>query len=327
MLSSPMRNATGLALILCAALVQAATPAGANYPGKPVRILVGFTPGGSTDIVARLLAQRLGAAWGQPVVVDNRPGAGANIAAEVAARSPADGYTLLLAQNSLAISPALYAKLNYDARKDLVALAAVASSPHLLVVHPSLPVRNVGALIALARARPGELNFASSGVGINDHMGGELFRQMAKLDVVHVPYKGGAESTRSILSGETSFYFAGILTVLPLIKQERLRPLAVTSTQRFKGAMELPTMEETGLKGFELVLWQGLFGPTGIDPSIVDRIAKDVSGLLRDPATVSQFDGLGLTPFSRGPAEFQAFFELETEKWSRVLRGDGSKPK
>lgn len=310
-----------LTLTLCATAAHGATTGGAGYPAKPVRILVGFTPGGSTDIVARLLAQRLSGPWGQPIVVDNRPGAGANIAAEVAARSAADGYTLLLAQNSLAISPALYAKMNYDARKDLVAIAAVALSPHMLVVHPSLPVRSVGALIALARARPGELNFASSGLGINDHMGGELFRQMAKLDVVHVAYKGGAESTRSILTGETSFYFAGILTVLPLIKQDRLRPLAITSTQRFKGAMDLPTMEEAGLKGFELVLWQGLFGPTGIEPSIVDRISKDVSALLRDPATVSQFEGLGLSPFSRGPAEFQAFFDLESEKWSRVLRG------
>jgi len=325
-MSFPARSAPALVVLLSFSAVHAAEGAAA-YPSKPVRLLVGFTPGGSTDIVARLLAQRLSPMWGQPVLVDNRPGAGANIAAELAAKSPPDGYTLILAQNSLAISAALYPQLGYDARKDLVAIASVASSPHILVVHPSLPVKSVAQLIALARARPGELNFASSGMGINDHMGGELFRDMAKLDVVHVPYKGGAQSTTSILSGETSFYFAGILTALPLIKQNRVRPLAVTSTQRIKSVMDLPTMEEAGLKGYELILWQGLFGPTGIDPAIVERIAKDVISVLRDPATVAHFDELGLTPFVRGPAQFRTFFESEHEKWGRLVRNAGIKLK
>jgi tripartite-type tricarboxylate transporter receptor subunit TctC len=315
-----------LALACGAAAAQtASTSPGPAYPAKPVRVLVGFTPGGSSDIVARILSQKLIEAWGQQVVVDNRPGAGANIAAELVAKSPPDGYTLIVTQNSLAVSPSLYPKLGYDAKRDLVPVTSIAAAPHILVVHPSLPVKDVKQLIALARSRAGELTFSSSGIGINDHMAGELFRSMAQLKVVHVPYKGGAQAAGDVLSGQISYYFAGMPVGLPMYKQGRLKALAVTSKERYKGASELPTMAEAGMPGYEVILWQGVFAPAGLDPKVIAKISADVNRIQHDPDTVARLDAVGMLPFAGTPESFKAFYDAEYAKWGKVIKAAGIK--
>jgi tripartite-type tricarboxylate transporter receptor subunit TctC len=305
-------------------LVASVAASAQTYPSKVVRLLVGFTPGGSSDIVARILAQKLTEVWGQQVVVENRPGAGANIAAELVAKSAPDGYTLILAQNSLAVSPSLYPKLGYDAKKDLVPVTAVASAGHILIVHPTLPVKDVKQLIALVRSRPGELTFSSSGIGINDHMAGELFRNMAQLKVLHVPYKGGAQAAGDVVSGQISYYFAGMPVGLPMYKQGRVKALAVTSKERLKDAPELPTVAET-LPGYEVVLWQGIFAPAGLDPKTIAKISADVNRIQRDPDVISRLATGGMTPFSNTPEGFKAFYDAEYAKWAKVVKAAGIK--
>jgi tripartite-type tricarboxylate transporter receptor subunit TctC len=314
-----------LASAACGAASAQTSPAAAGaYPAKPVRVLVGFTPGGSSDIVARILSHKLTEAWGQQVVVENRPGAGANIAAELVAKSPPDGYTLIVTQNSLAVSPSLYPKLGYDAKKDLVPVASIASAAHILIVHPTLPAKDVKQLIALARSRPGELTFSSSGIGINDHMAGELLRSMAQLKVVHVPYRGGAQAAGDVLSGQVTYYFAGMPVGLPMYKQGRAKALAVTSKERYKNAPELATMAEA-LPGYEVVLWQGVFAPAGLDPKIVAKISGDVSRIQKDPDMISRLDASGMVPFPGTPESFKAFYDSEYAKWGKVIKAAGIK--
>lgn len=314
----PRAFLTSLVLFACGAA------SAQTYPAKPVRVLVGFTPGGSSDIVARILSNKLTEAWNQQVVVENRPGAGANIAAEAAAKSAPDGHTLILTQNSLAVSPSLYPKLGYDAKKDLVPIASVSSAPHILIVHPSLPTKDVKQLIALARSRPGELTFSSSGIGINDHMAGELFRNMGQLKVVHVPYKGGAQAAGDVLSGQISYYFAGMPVGLPMYKHGRVKALAVTSKERYRNAPELPTMAES-MPGYEVVLWQGVFSPAGVDPKIVGKISTDVNRILQDPDMIAKLDASGMVPFPGTPEGFKTFYDAEYAKWSRVIKAAGIK--
>ena len=248
-----------------------------SYPAKPVRVMIGFPAGSSTDLVGRMAGQKLSELWGSPVVVDNRPGAGANIAAELTAKAPPDGYTLLVAQNALAISRALYSKLNYDAVNDLVTVGAIAAAPHIMLVHPAFPARSVKDVIALAKRRPGELTYASSGVGINDHMCGELFRLMASIKVLHVPYKGGNQAAADVMGGQIGYYFAGMPVGLPLHKSGKLRAIAVTSKERYKGAPELPSIHESGLTGYDVLLWQALFAPSGTPQPVMSKISTDLA--------------------------------------------------
>src|SRR5438132_13827041 len=253
----------------------------AQYPAKPVRVFVGYAAGSSTDIVGRVMADRLGAYWKQNVYVETRAGAAGNLAADAAAHSPGDGYTLLFAQNGLAISAAALPNLPYRAEIDLVPLTPVASTPHILIVAPDFPAKNVQELIAAARAEPGKLTFASSGVGNSDHLCGELFNLMAGISAIHVPYKGGAPAVQDVVPGRVAYYFAGMPVGLPLAKSGRARALGVTSKQRYPAAPNVPTIAEQGLPQYEATLWQGFFAPVSISPGLGARIARDVETVLK----------------------------------------------
>src|SRR3989449_1623693 len=254
-----------------------------QYPSKPVRVLVGYAAGSSTDIVGRVMADRLGAYWKQTVFVENRGGAAGNLAADAAAKAAGDGYTLLFAQNGLAISAAALPNLPYQAERDLLPLAPVAATPHILIVGPDFPAKNVQELIAAARAEPGKLTFASSGVGNSDHLCGELFNLMAGISAIHVPYKGGAPAVQDVVPGRVAYYFAGMPVGLPLAKSGRARALGVTSRERYPAAPDVPTIAEQGLPQYEATLWQGFFAPASLSPQLGARLARDVETVLKQP--------------------------------------------
>jgi tripartite-type tricarboxylate transporter receptor subunit TctC len=298
----------------------AAAAVAQQYPAKPVRVLIGYAAGSSTDIVGRVMADRLGAYWKQTVIVENRGGAAGNLAAEAVAKAPGDGYTLLFAQNGLAISAAALTNLPYKPETDLVPLAPVAATPHILIVGPDFPAKNVQELIALAKKDPGKLTYASSGVGNSDHLCGELFNLQAGIQAIHVPYKGGAPAVQDVVPGRVSYYFAGMPVGLPLAKSGRARALGVTSKQRFPGAPDIPTIAEQGLPNYEATLWQGFFAPASIDPALGARIARDIEAVLKLPDTRTKLDRAGVTLFEDNQANFRRFFHAEIEKWKEVVK-------
>jgi len=291
-----------------------------QYPSKPVRVLVGYAAGSSTDIVGRVMADRLGAYWKQTVFVENRGGAAGNLAADAAAKAAGDGYTLLFAQNGLAISAAALPNLPYQAERDLLPLAPVAATPHILIVGPDFPAKNVQELIAAARAEPGKLTFASSGVGNSDHLCGELFNLMAGISAIHVPYKGGAPAVQDVVPGRVAYYFAGMPVGLPLAKSGRARALGVTSKQRFAGAPDIPTIAEQGLPQYEATLWQGFFAPASISPELAARIARDVEAVLKLPETRENLAKAGVALFEDNQANFRKFFHADIEKWKNLVK-------
>jgi tripartite-type tricarboxylate transporter receptor subunit TctC len=301
------------------ALLVAGTAHG-QYPAKPVRVLVGYAAGSSTDIVGRVMADRLGAYWKQSVYVETRAGAAGNLAADAASKAAGDGYTLLFAQNGLAISAAALPNLPYRAETDLVPLVPVAATPHILIVAPDFAAKSVPELIARARAAPGTLSFASSGVGNSDHLCGELFNLMAGIRAVHVPYKGGSPAAADVMGGRISYYFAGMPVGLPLAKSGRARALAVTSKQRFARAPDIPTVAEQGLPEYEATLWQGFFAPAAIPAELAARIAADIEAVLALPETRDKLQGAGVSLFESSHAEFKRFFPAEIEKWRGVVR-------
>jgi tripartite-type tricarboxylate transporter receptor subunit TctC len=305
---------------LLLALLLVAGAAHAQYPAKPVRVVVGYAAGSSTDIVARVMADRLTAHWKSSVYVETRAGAAGNLAADAAAKAPADGYTLLFAQNGLAISAAALPNLPYRAETDLVALAPVAATPHILIVAPGFPAKNVQELIARAKAEPGKLSFASSGVGNSDHLCGELFNLMAGISAIHVPYKGGAPAATDLMAGRIAYYFAGMPVGLPLHKTGRARALGVTSKQRFPGAPEVPTIAEQGLPDYEATLWQGFFAPAGIPAALAAKIAADVQATLGERETQDKLAGASVTLWAADQAQFKRFFAAEIEKWRAVVK-------
>jgi tripartite-type tricarboxylate transporter receptor subunit TctC len=305
-------------LALIALLVSAA--AHAQYPNKPVRVFVGYAAGSSTDIVGRVMADRLGAYWKQSVYVETRAGAAGNLAADAAAKAPGDGYTLLFAQNGLAISAAALPNLPYRAETDLLPLAPVAATPHILIVAPDFPAKGVQELIARARAEPGRLAFASSGVGNSDHLCGELFNLMAGVQAVHVPYKGGSPAAVDVMAGRIAYYFAGMPVGLPLAKSGKVRALAVTGKSRFAGAPDIPTVAEQGLPDYEATLWQGFFAPASIAPELAARIAGDIQKVLALPETREKLQGAGVSLFEASHADFKRFFPAEIEKWRGVVK-------
>jgi tripartite-type tricarboxylate transporter receptor subunit TctC len=319
MMGLPMRITR--ALVLAAAVMGLALPlaALAQFPAKPVRIMVGYVAGSSTDIVARVIADRMGEYWKQSVIVENRGGAAGNLAADAVSKAPGDGYTLLFAQNGLAISAAALPNLPYKAETDLVPLAPVAATAHILVVAPGLPAKNLQELIALARAEPGKLTYGSSGIGNSDHLCGELFAMMAGIDVVHVPYKGGAPVATDLIANRLSFYFAGMPVGLPLAKSGRAPGIAVTGQQRYAGAPDIPTVAEQGLPGYEAKLWQGFFAPAAIAPELAERIAHDVQTVLALPATRAKLASVGVELFEDSQANFRRFFHAEIAKWRGVV--------
>jgi tripartite-type tricarboxylate transporter receptor subunit TctC len=301
-------------------LLLTACAAHAQYPAKPVRLVVGYAAGSSTDIVGRVMADRLAAHWKQNVYVETRAGAAGNLAADAVAKAPGDGYTLLFAQNGLAISAAALPNLPFRAETDLVPLVPVAATPHILIIAPDFPARNVQELIARARAEPGKLGFASSGVGNSDHLCGELFNLMAGISAIHVPYKGGAPAATDVMGGRIAYYFAGMPVGLPLHKGGRARALGVTSKARFVGAPDVPTIAEQGLPDYEATLWQGFFAPAAIPAELGAKISADIQATLAAPETREKLQGAGISLFESNQAEFKRFFPAEIEKWRAVVK-------
>lgn len=312
--------------IATAAVLFATLPAcGAAYPEKPVKVVIGYAAGSSTDIVGRIIAQGLSDLWKQPVTVENRGGAAGNIAADAVAKSAPDGYTILFAQNGLAISVAANPRLPFDGTKDLLPAAGVAATPHILLVNATSPYKAVGEVIAQGKAAPAKLSFGSSGVGNSDHMAGELFKVLSGFQAVHIPYKGGAPAATDVIGGQLDFYFAGMPVGLPLYKAGRVRALAVTGGTRFTGAPELPTMQEAGVKDYEMTLWQGVFLTAGTPADVVDFIGTSVIKLLDDPVTRERLAKAGalIAPLAR--ARFVEMYLADIARWKRIIPAAGIK--
>jgi len=308
--------------MLCSLLLAAASASALaqEYPAKAVRFVVGFAPGGGTDILARLLAKQLQERWGQPVVVENRPGADGSIATELVARAAPDGYSILFVSNAHTITP-FQRKLAYDPVNDFASITLGASNPNFLLIHPSLPVTNVKELIALAKTRPGELSYASSGTGTSPYLAMELLKQMAGIDMVHVPYKGSAPAVADLVGGHTQLMFGAISTVLPYVQAKRLRPIAVSSTSRLALAPEVPTVSESGLAGFEARTWYGILAPARTPPEIVQKLYMDISASLRQPEVATYVVRAGFDAVGNRPEQFLAVIKADMEKWGKVIRG------
>jgi tripartite-type tricarboxylate transporter receptor subunit TctC len=313
----------GLALVLGAALL----PAMAAWPERPIRLIVAFPPGGGTDIVARLLAPALSQRLGQPITIDNRGGAGGNIGTYAAAHAAPDGYTLLMGNIAPnAINASTFKHLPYDPEKDFAPISLVAVTPNILVVNPSVPARSVPDLVALARAQPGALNFPSAGRGTSSHLAGELFNTMAGVQMVHVPYKGGGPAFTDLLGGQVQLFFATMPAAMPFVKAGKLRPLAVTSSQRSATLPDLPTIAESGLPGYSAVTWYGLLAPRGTPPEVVQRVSREINEILRLPATREQLVAQGFEPAGTSPSEFAGFISAEIVKWGKVVKAAGMTP-
>ena len=307
------------------ALIAGGQAVAQNFPQKPVRTVIGYTPGGTTDVVARIIGQKLTELWGQSVIVDSRPGAAGNIGAENIAKSPADGYSMLLGQNALAVSPAMYTKMAYDVQRDLATVTSASITPHVILLRPSLPARNVKELIALGTKRPNELLMASTGHGNSDHMVAELFSTMAGLKMVHIPYKGGALALKDLVGGQVVVYFAGLASSVQMIKAGRVNAIAVTSKTRAKAVPEVPTVAESGLPAYEAVLWQGYFVPAGTPREIINKLSTDINRVLAMPDTIERLAGAGTDPFPGSPDQFAAFLKVEIDKWGKVVKSIGLK--
>ncbi|HSQ04604.1 MAG TPA: tripartite tricarboxylate transporter substrate binding protein [Burkholderiales bacterium] len=297
-----------------------------SYPSKPVRMIVGYAPGGGSDIMGRLIAQELTKAYGQQMIVENRPGAAQNVAAELVARSPADGYTLFMSSAALGVNVSLYPKLNYDPVKDFAPMALFAISPNLLLVHPSLPARTVKEFIAFAKKNPGKLNFSSSGSGSTQHLSGEMLKVMSGIAIVHVPYRGTAPSMTALISGEVEFSFANIPSSLNYVQQNRLRAIAITSAKRSPLLPNLPTMIEGGVPGFETATWYGLLAPAGTPRDIVMKVNQTVNAAVKNPEFNRRLADLGADPVAETPEQFLDYLRKEITRWAKVVKASGAKP-
>ena len=300
---------------------SASTSSGQAYPTKPVRIVVGFAPGGGTDIVARIIGAKLTELWGQGFVVDNRAGAAGTIAADITAKSPADGYTLIMGHvNSHGIAPNLYKKLPYDAQRDFAMVAYVGYVPNVLVVHPSIPAKNVAELVAIAKAKPNSLNYASSGVGSTQHLAGELFQITTGAKIVHVPYKGSGPAVVDLIAGHVSMNFDTMPPVLPHIRSGKLKALAVTTPQRASQLAQVPTMIESGLKGFEMTNWYGVMAPAKTPRELITRLNTEVNKIMMQPEPKAKLEEVGtqLNPLS--PEQFATFLGTEIAKYAKLIK-------
>ncbi|HZS69521.1 MAG TPA: tripartite tricarboxylate transporter substrate binding protein [Burkholderiales bacterium] len=299
------------------------------YPSKPVHMIIPFAPGGASDFVGRIMQPKLGELLGQPIIVENKPGAAGSIGAEVAAKAAPDGYTIFLGNvGSVSINPGVYPKLSINPVKDFIAVTQVVDVPSILIVHPSLPVNNVKELVAYATANQGKLNFASPGSGSLDRLEMELFRKLNALDMVHVPYKGGAgPATAGLMGGETNLMFATAASAMPGVKSGRLKPLAVTSTKRIDTLPEVPTVAEAGFPDLKAGSWQGIFVPTGTPREVVDRLFSVATQVMKEPEVVGRLKNGGAESVtSASPAEFQKFVAAETERWARIAKEAGATP-
>jgi len=306
------------ALLACACVVHAQ-----QYPAKPIRLVVGFAAGGPSDVAARTIAQKLTEKWGQQVIVDIRPGAGGNIASEIVAKAPADGYTLLEPAFALAVYPFLFSKLPFDTLKVFAPVLLFASIANVLVVHPSIPAQSVKELIAFAKTRPGQLSYGSSGNGTASHLAGELLNLMGGIKIAHIPYKGLAPAHTEVMGGQIGLLFDGIVTGIPAVKAGRLRALAVTTVKRWQGTPDIPTMSEAGLTGFEVNSWYGLIAPAGTPREIIMKLNTEVARSLREPDARERLYSIGAEPMNNTPEEFAAYINAEMAKWSKVVKTAG----
>jgi tripartite-type tricarboxylate transporter receptor subunit TctC len=298
----------------------------AAYPNRPVKLVIPFPPGGPLDIIGRLIAQKASEDWGQSVVVDNRPGAGGNIGADLVAKAPADGYTILMgALSTHAVNPSLYAKMPYDATKDFAPISLVAITPNVLVVNASLPVSSAKEFIAYAKANSGKLSFGSGSNGSAGHLAGELFKVDTKTDIVHVPYKGGAPATQALLAGDTQFMFDNLANAMPHVKAGKLKALAVTTAERSKLAPDLPTMAEAGLPGFDISTWFGLFAPAGTPKDVIAKWNAEVVKILNSPDMRERLTAQGAESAPTTPEQFAAFIQSEIPKYARIVKISGAK--
>src|SRR5262245_42955111 len=321
-----MRLAAKLFAVLLGLLVAQPASAQSPYPKGPVKILVGFTPGTAPDLAARILADRFAEVWGTPFVVENLPGAGSNIATERVAKAAADGTTLLMSGNSaLVINPSLFEQLPFDPVKDFAPISQVFIAANVLAVPPEVPVKSVTELVALAKAQPGKLSYGHAGVGTSQHLGAELFKYMAHVDIAPVPYRGTTALMPDLLAGRITMSFANIVNVMPLTREGKLRALAITSIKRSVLAPDLPTMAEAGFPGFEAVPWFGLLAPAGTPKDIVDKLHAETVRTLAMPEVRRKFDELGLEPVGNTPAEFAALTKKEMGEWARVIKDAGIK--
>jgi tripartite-type tricarboxylate transporter receptor subunit TctC len=316
----------GLGIGLLAAVCTAAMAGAAEYPVRPVTIVVGFPPGGASDILARIVANKLAGLLGQPFVVDNRPGAGGNVAGEVVAHASPDGYTLLLGNNAiLATNASLYKQVGFDAEKDFAPISLIGTQANVLVVNNNLPAHSLAELIALAKANPGKLNFASSGYGLAAHLAGELFKADAHVDIVHVPYKGSAAALQDVIAGQDQMMFATTSGAMGLIKGGQLRPLAVTTLKRTPSLPDVPTIDELGIKGFDATTWHGLVAPAGTPAGVIKTLHRAVVEALNDPGVQHSLDELGVDVASDTPEQFAAYIHSEIPKWAAVIKASGAK--
>ena len=297
---------------------------GQEYPTKPLRFIAPNPPGGPTDILARLIGQKLSESVGQPVVIENRAGAGGNIGSEIAAKAPPDGYTLLSGNNAtFGANVSLYKRLGFDPIKDFTPVVLVATQPNILVVHPSLPVKSVKELVALAKARPGQLNYAGSGVGTAAHLAAELFKSMTATEIVHISYKGAGPALTDLLAGQTQLMFATALSVTPYIKSNRVRALGVTTAKRSRLYSDLPTIAEAGVSGFEASTWHGVLVPAGTPPAIVERLNTEINKMLQTPDVRDRINALGGEIAGGSSKEFAEHIRREIPKWARVVKSLG----
>jgi tripartite-type tricarboxylate transporter receptor subunit TctC len=313
----------GIAASLAFAVVGAGA---AEYPMRPVTLIVAFTPGGPSDVLARILGKRLHELFGQPFVIDNRPGAAGNIAAEAVANAAPDGYTLLMGNNSiLATNASLYKKINYDPQRDFAPISLIGSQANILVVNPSVPANSMQELIALAKSRPGQLNFASSGHGAAAHLAGELFKAEAKVDIVHVAYKGAAPALHDVVAGHVQMMFATAASVVSLIRDGKVRPLAVSTPKRSAVLPDIPTVAELGIPGFDATTWHGLVAPAGVSKEVIGTLHFGVVTALNDPAVRKSLLDLGVDIVGSTPHEFDAYIKAEIPKWSAVVKASGAR--
>jgi tripartite-type tricarboxylate transporter receptor subunit TctC len=317
-----------LAFLACCGLLLGAAAAGraADYPTRPVTLVVAFPPGGASDVLARLIGRKMEQLLGQPIVIDNRPGAGGNVAAEAVAHGAADGYSLLLGNNAiLATNAALYKKINFDAEADFVPIGLVGSQANILVVNPELPVKTLAELIALAKANPGKLNFASSGHGLAAHLAGELFKTEAKIDIVHVPYKGAAPALQDVIAGHVQMMFATASSVVSHIREGKVRALGVATLQRTAVMPDIPTMDELGLKGFHATTRHGLLAPARTPKEIVAALNRALLASLEDAAVKKSLGDLGVDIIGGSPEQFAAYIHAEIPKWTAIIKASGAK--
>jgi len=318
-------NAVAALLVAGSTSLAQAQDAAANYPNRTIRYIVGYTPGGTSDMLARAVGQKLAAAWGQQVIVDNRPGAGTNIGTELGAKAPPDGYTLFMPTVANAINPTLYPKLGYDMLKDFAYVTNFARVPGIVVVHPSLPAKNAKELIAIAKANPNALRHGSTGIGSPHHLAGEIFKTMAGVKMVHVPYKGATPAISDIIAGHIEVYFGAMVSTLPHARSGRLRALGVTSLKRVDAAKDIPTLDEQGLKGYETGSWFGMAVPTGTPQAIITKLHAESVKALQAPDLRDRMVAEGAEFVGDTPAQFTAYIRSELDKWGKAVKASGAK--